>query len=233
MQRALSTHLFANHRLTTAWLDRIWDAGIPLIEIFCARQHLDYRDKSRVTDLGHWFRDAQLKVHSLHSPLYSDTAWGRSGPQSIVTITETVKSKRLDMVDEIKRALEFGDLRENSEYRAALDRQNVVKARIVELRQRISEISSIDLSKISRDKAGYGSTLVLYDGERDEEVTYRLVSPEESDPQGGLISTTSPVGKSLMGKEEGDEVVVRTPAGARNFEIRSLVTIHDQVEEKS
>jgi len=72
--------------------------------------------------------------------------------------------------------------------------------------------------------------LVLYDGERDEEVTYRLVTPEESDPQKGLISTTSPVGKSLMGKEEGDEVVVRTPAGARNFEIRQLTTLHDLKE---
>lgn len=139
---------------------------------------------------------------------------------------------RVHLPKEIKRALEFGDLRENSEYRAALDRQNVVKARIVELRQRISEIGSIDLSKISRDKAGYGSLLVLFDAEKDEEVTYRLVTPEESDPQGGLISTTSPVGKSLMGKEEGDEVVVRTPAGARNFEIRRLTTIHDQADSK-
>jgi transcription elongation factor GreA len=143
-------------------------------------------------------------------------------------LDELESELRVHLPKEIKRALEFGDLRENSEYRAALDRQNVVKARIVELRQRISEISSIDLSKISRDKAGYGSVLILFDGEKDEEVTYRLVTPEESDPQGGLISTTSPVGKSLMGKEEGDEVVVRTPAGARNFEIRKLVTIHDQ-----
>jgi transcription elongation factor GreA len=148
-------------------------------------------------------------------------------------LEELESELRVHLPKEIKRALEFGDLRENSEYRAALDRQNVVKARIVELRQRISEISSIDLSKISRDKAGYGSRLVLYDAEKDEEVTYRLVTPEESDPQGGLISTTSPVGKSLMGKEEGDEVVVRTPAGARNFEIRSLVTIHDQVDGKT
>jgi len=109
MQRALSTHLFANHRLTTVWLDRIWNAGIPLVEIFCARQHLDYRDKAQITDLGHWFRDAELKLHSLHSPMYNDTAWGRSGPQSIVTITEPVKSKRLDMVDEIKRALEIAE----------------------------------------------------------------------------------------------------------------------------
>ena len=140
---------------------------------------------------------------------------------------------RIHLPKEIKRALEFGDLRENSEYRAALDRQNVVKARIVELRQRISEIASIDLKRVPRDKASYGSTLILYDGERDEEVTYRLVTPEESDPQKGLISTTSPVGKSLMGKEEGDEVVVRTPAGARNFEIRRLTTLHDEIENKA
>lgn len=145
-------------------------------------------------------------------------------------LDELESELRVHLPKEIKRALEFGDLRENSEYRAALDRQNVVKARIVELRQRISEIASIDLSKISRDKAGYGSILILFDGEKDEEVTYRLVTPEESDPKQGLISTTSPVGKSLMGKEEGDEVVVRTPAGARNFEIKKLTTIHDQVE---
>src|SRR6476659_8038060 len=148
-------------------------------------------------------------------------------------LDELESELRVHLPKEIKRALEFGDLRENSEYRAALDRQNVVKPRIVELRQRISEISSIDLSKISRDKAGYVSTLVLFDSEKDEEVTYRLVTPEESDPQNGLISTTSPVGKSLMGKEEGDEVVVRTPAGARNFEIRRLTTIHDQVSDKA
>jgi transcription elongation factor GreA len=146
-------------------------------------------------------------------------------------LDELESELRVHLPKEIKRALEFGDLRENSEYRAALDRQNVVKARIVELRQRISEISSIDLSKISRDKAGYGSMLVLYDAEKDEEVTYRLVTPEESDPQQGLISTTSPVGRSLMGKEEGDEVVVRTPAGARNFEVKRLTTIHDQPDQ--
>jgi transcription elongation factor GreA len=143
-------------------------------------------------------------------------------------LEELESELRVHLPKEIKRALEFGDLRENSEYRAALDRQNVVKARIVELRQRVSEIASIDLTKISKTKAGYGSSLVLYDGEKEEEVTYRLVTPEESDPQAGLISTMSPIGKSLMGKEEGDEVTVRTPAGARNFEIRKLVTLHDQ-----
>jgi transcription elongation factor GreA len=148
-------------------------------------------------------------------------------------LEELESELRVHLPKEIKRALEFGDLRENSEYRAALDRQNMVKARIVELRQRISEIASIDINRVPRDKASYGSTLILYDSERDEEVTYRLVTPEESDPQQGLISTTSPVGKSLMGKIEGDEVVVRTPAGARNFEIRRMSTLHDEIENKS
>ena len=140
---------------------------------------------------------------------------------------------RVHLPKEIKRALEFGDLRENAEYRAALDRQNMVKARISQLRQRISEISSIDLSKIPHDKAAYGSTLILYDSEREEEVTYRLVTAEESDPQAGLISTSSPVGRSLMGKEEGDEVTVRTPAGARRFEIKRLMTVHDELKKAS
>jgi sugar phosphate isomerase/epimerase len=110
MQRALSTHLFVNHRLTTVWLDRIWDAGIPLVEIFCARQHLDYRDKAQIGELGHWFRDAELKVHSLHSPMYSDDAWGRSGPQSVISITQIIKAKRIQAVDEIKRALEIAEI---------------------------------------------------------------------------------------------------------------------------
>ena len=131
---------------------------------------------------------------------------------------------------EIKRAREFGDLRENSEYQTALQRQTMVKARIRELRQRMSEVSSIDLSKIPHDKASYGSTLLLYDSEREEEVTYRLVTPEESDPAAGLISTVSPIGRSLMGKEEGDEVEVTIPSGSRRFEIRRLTTLHDQVE---
>lgn len=148
-------------------------------------------------------------------------------------LDELESELRVHLPKEIKRALEFGDLRENSEYRAALDRQNMVKARIVELRQRISEIASIDLKRVPRDKASYGSTLILFDAERDEEVTYRLVTPEESDPQKGLISTTSPVGRSLMGKTEGDEVVVRTPAGARNFEVRRMTTLHDEIENQA
>ena len=109
MQHVLSTHLFVNHRLTVAMLDRVWHAGIPAVEIFCARQHLDYRNRAQVAELGHWFRDSSLKLHSLHAPMYNDDMWGRSGPHAVVTITETVKSKRLEMVDEIKRALEVAE----------------------------------------------------------------------------------------------------------------------------
>src|SRR5579864_7335969 len=110
MNHVLSTHLFVNHRLTTFWLEKIWQAGVPAVEIFCARQHLDYRDKAQIAELGHWFRDSELKLHSLHAPMYNDTIWGRSGPHSVVTITEPVKNKRLPLVEEIKRALEIAEV---------------------------------------------------------------------------------------------------------------------------
>ena len=145
-------------------------------------------------------------------------------------LDELESELRVHLPKEIKRAREFGDLRENSEYQTALQRQTMVKARIRELRQRMSEVASIDLSRIPHDKAGYGSTLVLYDAEREEEVTYRLVTPEETDPAAGLISTVSPIGRSLMGKEEGDEVVVSIPSGSRRFEIRRLRTLHDEAQ---
>ena len=109
MELALSSHLFVRHRLTTVWLERVWDAGFSAVEIFCARQHLDYRNRAQVAELGHWFRDAQLKLHSLHAPIYSDDCWGRSGPQAVIDITEPSKGKRIAMVDEIKRALEVAE----------------------------------------------------------------------------------------------------------------------------
>ncbi|MDQ3798240.1 MAG: transcription elongation factor GreA [Acidobacteriota bacterium] len=129
---------------------------------------------------------------------------------------------------EIQKAREFGDLRENAEYKAALERQSIVQARIMQVRQRLSEVESIDVSKLPTDSIAYGSKVVLYDLDRDEEVTYRLVTSEESDPEKGLISTVSPIGQSLMGKEEGDEVRVKTPNGWRNFEVKRLYTIHEQ-----
>src|SRR5436309_597131 len=110
MNRVLSTHLFVNHRLSIAWLNRVMQAGIPAVEIFCARQHLDYRNRSQIVELGHWFRDAELKLNSIHAPMYTDEIWGRSGPNAVINITELVKSKRMASVDEIKRALDIAEL---------------------------------------------------------------------------------------------------------------------------
>ena len=109
MNHVLSTHLFVNHRLSTVWLDKISHAGIGAVEIFCARQHLDYRNPGQVAELGHWFRDSTMTLNSLHGPMYNDDVWGRTGPASVVNITETVKVKRIAAVDEIKRALEVAE----------------------------------------------------------------------------------------------------------------------------
>jgi transcription elongation factor GreA len=128
---------------------------------------------------------------------------------------------------EIQLAREFGDLRENAEYKAAMERQSIVQARIMQVRQRLSEVESIDLSKIPTDTIAYGSRVTLYDLDKDEKIIYKLVTSEESDPDNGLISTVSPIGQALRGKEEGDEVKVKTPNGWRNLEVSKLKTIHE------
>ncbi|HEX3684527.1 MAG TPA: sugar phosphate isomerase/epimerase family protein [Bryobacteraceae bacterium] len=110
MEPVLSTHLFVRHRLTTVWLERVFDAGFPAVEIFCARQHIDYHDRAQITELGHWFRDSRLQMHSLHAPMYSDDVWGRSGPQAVINITQSAKAKRMASVDEIKRAIEIAEV---------------------------------------------------------------------------------------------------------------------------
>jgi transcription elongation factor GreA len=142
-------------------------------------------------------------------------------------LAELEEELHVKLPKEIQKAREFGDLRENAEYKAALERQSMVSARIMQVRSRLSELESIDVSKIPRDRIAYGSEVVLYDLDKDEKVKYRLVTSEESDPEKGYISTVSPIGQALMGKEEGDEVKVKTPTGLRSFEIRSLTTIHD------
>ena len=109
MEHALSTHLIAGHRLTTVWLERIREAGIPAVELFCARQHLDYHNRAQISEIGHFFHDSNLKLRSLHAPIYTDEVWGRSGPHAVISITEPVKSKRVAMVDELKRALEIAE----------------------------------------------------------------------------------------------------------------------------
>jgi sugar phosphate isomerase/epimerase len=110
MMRVLSTHLFVNHRLTVATLSKIESAGIPAVEIFCARQHLDYRNKPQITELAHWFRDSELKLHSIHLPMYDDEYWGQSGPHAVLNISGRAKADRIKTVDEIKRALEIAEL---------------------------------------------------------------------------------------------------------------------------
>ncbi len=109
MDRALSSHVIVNHRLTTSWLGKVERAGISAIELFCAKQHLDWRNSSQIADLGAWFGDSELKLHSLHSPMYTDEYWGRSGPDTHINITEHKKADRIKWVDEVKRALEVAE----------------------------------------------------------------------------------------------------------------------------
>ena len=131
---------------------------------------------------------------------------------------------------EIQKARELGDLRENAEYAAAKERQDFVSARLRQLKKRLSDLSMIDVSKISADSVGLGSTVVVYDVNNDKEIEYNLVTSEETDVPNGKISTTSPIGRGLLGKQVGDVAEVRTPAGEKEFEILKLTTIHDRLE---
>ena len=134
---------------------------------------------------------------------------------------------KVDLPKEIQRAREYGDLRENAEYKAAKERQEIVNARIAMLKKRVGEISLMNLDKIPRDRVGFGSTVHLKD-HQGQTVVYQLVMPEDADPEQGMISTASPIGRALVNKEEGDEVDVATPNGSRRFEIIRLVTVHDE-----
>jgi transcription elongation factor GreA len=131
-----------------------------------------------------------------------------------------------DLPKEIQRARELGDLRENAEYHAAKERQTLVQARVSMLRQRVSEIQLMSLDRIPRDKAGFGSKLTVI--ENSKTFLFELVMPEDANPDLGLISVASPLGRAFSGKEAGEEVVVTTPAGGREFEIVKLVTIHEE-----
>jgi len=134
---------------------------------------------------------------------------------------------RIELPKELQKAAAYGDLSENAEYDAAKQRKQFVESRISQLQKRISEILSINVKAIPKDKVGLGSRLVLSDMSNGEEVVYTFVFPEEVDPDNGKISLASPIGKSLLGKEEGDEALVVTPKGTRKFEIVNLKTIHD------
>ena len=130
---------------------------------------------------------------------------------------------------EIKKAVALGDLSENAEYHSAKQRQEFVNARLGQLKRRMGELAMVNLDNIPRDRVGLGSTIVVFDSTKDEEITYKLVISEESDVTKGLISTTSPIGRALLGKEIGDTAVVVTPNGKRELEILKLTTIHGAV----
>lgn len=132
-----------------------------------------------------------------------------------------------DLPKEIKAARALGDLSENAEYHMAKQRQTFVDARLGQLKKRMAELSMVNLDNIPRDRVAFGSTVKVYDSSKDEKLQYKLVTTEEADVAKGLISTTSPIGRSLMGKRVGDSVTVVTPTGNRELEILKLATIHD------
>jgi len=134
-----------------------------------------------------------------------------------------------ELPKELKRARALGDLSENAEFIMAKQRQDFVGARLTQLKKRLADLSLININNIPTDRAAFGSKVVLYDVDRGNEVEYRLVTSEEADVSKGLISTTSPIGRGLMGKKVGDICKVATPNGIREFELRALETLHDGV----
>jgi transcription elongation factor GreA len=154
-------------------------------------------------------------------------------PEFVLKLKAEIKSLEYELHNElpkeIQRARELGDLSENAEYSAAKERQDLVGARLAQLKKRLADLSMIDMTKIPRDVVGLGSTVLVYDINNDRETEFHLVTSEEADASNGRISTTSPIGRALLGKREGDTAEVRTPGGLREMEIVKLTTVHDQV----
>jgi transcription elongation factor GreA len=139
---------------------------------------------------------------------------------------------KVHLPKEILKAREHGDLRENAEYKAAKERQGFLQARAAQLHRRLAALNMVNLERIPRDRVGLGSTVtVRLDGAGGETV-FEIVVPEDSDPATGRVSVSSPIGRCLLGHEEGDAVEVRAPAGTKTYEITKLVTLHDQVKDE-
>jgi transcription elongation factor GreA len=158
----------------------------------------------------------------------------------MIDLTEKIKKKLKDEIaalehelhdelpKEIKVARAHGDLSENAEYKYAKERQSYVSARLGQLHQRMADLSMLNLNNLPKDRAAYGSRIVVIDVAKDVKIEYKLVTVEEADFNKGLISTTSPIGRALLGKKVGDEVTVTTPAGIKEYEVVELVTIYDE-----
>lgn len=146
-------------------------------------------------------------------------------------LAEEIKALEYELTTElpaeIKKAVALGDLSENAEYHSAKQRQEFVNARLGQLKKRMGELAMVNLNNIPHDRVGYGSRITVFDSTKDEELVYQLVTSEESDVAKGLISTTSPIGRSLLGKYVGDTATVTTPNGKRELEVLKLATIHD------
>jgi transcription elongation factor GreA len=139
---------------------------------------------------------------------------------------------KVTLPKEILRAREHGDLRENAEYKTAKERQSFLQARVAQLHRRLAALSLVNLDKIPRGKVGLGSVVTLRQDGSDEDVVYEIVVTEDADPTIGRISPSSPIGKCLLGHEEGDTVEVRVPSGSKTYELTKLVTMHDQVKDQ-
>jgi transcription elongation factor GreA len=132
-----------------------------------------------------------------------------------------------ELPKELKKAVAMGDLSENAEYHMAKQRQEFVRARLGQLKKRMGDLSLVNMANIPKDRAGLGSTVTVFDNTKDEEIVYRLVTSEETDVTQGKISTTSPIGRGLMGKKKGDTAEIVTPSGKRELEVLNVKTMHD------
>jgi transcription elongation factor GreA len=146
-------------------------------------------------------------------------------------LEEEIAALEKELREELPRALKtaaaLGDLSENADYSAARERQDFVRVRLGQLKQRMADLSMINFDKIPRDRISLGSRVDVLDVDKDEKITYTLVTSEDANAAQGLISTTSPIGRSLLNKREGDTVEVKIPAGTRTFEVLSFTTMHD------
>jgi transcription elongation factor GreA len=147
-------------------------------------------------------------------------------------LEEEIKALEYELTNElpkeIKKAAALGDLSENAEYHMAKQRQVFVNARLGQLKKRVGELAMVNMTNIPRDRVAFGATVTVYDNTKDEEIVYKLVTSEETDVTKGLISTTSPIGRALVGKKVGDTAMVVTPGGDRELEVLKLSTIHDE-----
>ena len=138
---------------------------------------------------------------------------------------------RVDVPKELQKAAAHGDLRENAEYSAAKERQSFLQSRITQLRGRVNSLSTLKLDSLPRDKVAFGAKVTLSNLDSGEESVFELVTPEEVDPKEGKISISSPIGKSLLGKAEGDEVIITLPSGVKEYEVITIVTLHEILED--